>query len=480
MYDYIVIGTGIVGSFIAWELSKYKLNVLVLEKENDIANGQTIANSGIIHSGHDPEEDTLKAKLCVRGNELYKALEEELKIPLRKTGAFVVANTKEDVSKLKTLQKRAFYNGVKEAFILNKEQALKEVPNLNDDVEAVLSLPSTMVTFPWEVCFNLLENAGNNGVKVLVNHEVTNILKDDGYYEVLANGKKFKTKGVINAAGVHTDFIASFVEEEPPFNIIPRRGEYFVISNHVSYFLDKVLYPLPGVKGKGVLLTPQVHGEILVGPNAEEIKDKDDLSTTKEGLDFVKRESYVQAKDIPYFANIRTFAGIRASSTYKDFYIKESKNNERFYHLGGIDSPGLTAAPAISEYLMKMILEKYPVDKKENFIKYKGKPKSFKELNNEQRKKIIEETPLNGRIVCKCEKVTEQEIIDAIKSVVGNDTIKGIKKRTRAGAGICQGGYCENAVLKIIARETNKKVTDINYYETDSQILKEETKGEKK
>lgn len=477
MFDYVVIGTGIVGSFVAWELSKYKLKVLVLEKESDIANGQTIANSGIIHSGHDPEENTLKAKLCVRGNELYRKFEDELKIPLRKTGAFVVANSKEDIKRLEDLKERAFTNGVKEAFILNKEEALKQEPNLTDNVEAVLSLPTTMVTFPWEVCFNLLENAATNGVEILVNHGVTNIVKIDEYYEVHTKNKTFKTKGVINAAGVYSDNIASFVEEDLPFEIIPRRGEYFVLDHRVSYFLDRVLYPLPGAKGKGVLLTPQVHGNILIGPNAEEIKDKGDLSTTKEGLDFVRNESYVQAKNIPYFANIRTFSGIRSSSTYKDFYIKESTNNERFYHLGGIDSPGLTAAPAIAEYLMDLILNKYPVEKKNEYIKFKGKEKAFKELNNKEKAELIKESPLHGRIVCKCEMVTEQEIIDAIKGVVGNDTIKGIKKRTRAGAGICQGGYCENVVLKIIAREKNKKLTEVNYYEEDSQILVEETKG---
>ncbi len=477
MIDYIVVGSGIVGSFIAWELSKYNLKVLVLEKESDIANGQTIANSGIIHSGHDPLENTLKAKLCVRGNLLYRKLETKLQIPLRKTGAYVIAHSKEDLKVLADLQKRALYNGVKEVFLLSKEEALKEVKNLKENIKGVLSLPSTMVTFPWEVCFNLLENAIENGVELELNQEVTKIVKKRDYYVVVTNNKtEYQTKGIINSAGVYSDIIASYIEKEVPFKIIPRRGEYFVLDHSVADYLTKVIYPLPDIKGKGVLLTPQVHGNILIGPNAEEILDRDDLATTKEGLEYVKTEALKQAKNIPFHANIRSFSGIRASSTYQDFYIKESKLNKKVFHLGGIDSPGLTAAPAISEYLINLINQKYPLTKKQNFKDFQKTKSSFKNASIKEKTRLIKEKPLHGKIVCRCELVTEQEIIEAINSPIGVDTIKGIKKHTRAGAGLCQGGYCENLILKIIAREKQKKLTKVNYYEKNTPILLKESK----
>lgn len=476
MYDFVVIGSGIVGSFAAWELSKYQLKVALLEKESDLANGQTIANSGIIHSGHDPKEDTLKARLCVRGNELYRKYQEELSIPLRKTGAFVVAHDEDDLETLNSLKKRAHYNGVKEAFILSKEEALQEEPNLRDDLVGVLSLPTTMVTFPWEVCFNLLENASANGLEVFLNNEVINIKKVDNYYLIKTNETEFKTKGIINAAGVFSDEVAKMIETDLPFHIIPKRGEYFVLDHSVDGYLKRVLYPLPSKKSKGVLLTPQTHGNILVGPNAEVISDKTDVSTTQEGLKFVKNEAMKQAKNIPFDANIRTFAGVRASSNYEDFYLKESLSNPKVYHLGGVDSPGLTAAPAIAEYLIKMIAGKYPLIKKTNYQKFIKKSKPFKELTTKEKSELINRKPLHGNIICKCEMVTEQEIIASINSPVGSDTIKGIKKRTRAGAGVCQGGYCESLVLKIIAREKHKKMTEINYYEKGTPILKKETK----
>lgn len=475
MIDYVVIGSGIVGSFIAWELSKHDLKVLLLEKESDIANGQTIANSGIIHSGHDPKEDTLKALLCVKGNQLYKKYEHPLQIPLRKTGAYVLAYDDHQLKELHILKERAHYNGVLDATLLTKSETLTRVPQAFSHVLGSLSLPSTMVTFPWKVCYNLIQNAMDNGLEVGLNKKVTDIKKEGNTYIVEVNHTAYiHTKGIINASGVHSDTVAAYLET-PPFKIIPRRGEYFVLDHSVAAYLNHVIYPIPTKAGKGVILTPQVHGNILIGPNAEIITEKEATESTQHGLAYVKEKALTQLKDIPFHANIRTFSGIRASSDYEDFYIKESIH-KNVYHLGGMDSPGLTAAPAIALYLIDLIKVNQPLTQKEVFKPLNIEKKPFKELNTEEKQALIFKQPTHGRIVCKCECVTEQDIIDVIHSKLGIQSIKGIKKHTRAGSGLCQGGYCESKIVKLIATHTNKPMTAVDYYEENTPILYKETK----
>lgn len=477
MYDYVIIGSGIIGTTIARSLSRYQLNIVVLEKENDVANHQTVANSAIIHSGHDPEEGSLKAKLCVLGNQMYETLEKELDIPLLYTGAFVVAHSIEQDEQLKILYKRALANGVSKVEILSKEEALALEPNLSKDITSVLSLPTTKVTFPWEVAFGAMENAMANGVELKLNSEVVSIThKKDVFTISLKNGEEIKTKGIINASGVFSDLIASMIEKEVQYKIKPRKGEYFVLDRRVKGFIDHVIYPLPTSAGKGVLLVPQVHGNILVGPTSEEIEDREDLSSSSKGLAQIVKDAKLLSPNVPFDRNIRTFAGIRASSTYKDFFIQESKEYKHFYHVAGIDSPGLTAAPAIAEYVCELIDKAYGLSKKDDFNPIRTKPHMFHHMDEETQKNLIKEDSRYGNIICKCERITEKDIIDAIHKPLGADTIKGIKKRARAGAGLCQGGYCESTVLRIIARETNQDVTKINYYDLNTPILLKETK----
>ncbi|MDL2292868.1 NAD(P)/FAD-dependent oxidoreductase [Acholeplasma sp. OttesenSCG-928-E16] len=480
MYDYVIIGAGIIGTAVARELSKYQLKILVVEKECDVSNGQTSANSAIIHSGHDPKPGTLKAKLCVRGNEMYEELEKELDIPLLYTGAYVLARSEEDLIKLEDLYQRAKENGVKKAKILSKEEAFKNEPNLSKDVISVLSLPTTKVTYPWEAAFALMENAIKNGASLKLNSWVTKISKEEDVYIVEINGnEKIKTKGIINAAGVHSDIVANYIDQKKEFLITPRKGEYLVLDKITRGFIHGVIYPLPTEKGKGVLLVPQVHGNILVGPTSTFIDERDDLSNTLDDLNDLKRAAKELALNIPFDKTIRTFAGVRATSPYEDFYIKESCENKNVYHLGGIDSPGLTAAPAIAEYLVELIKETKEIYPKKNFDPYRNKNQEFDRLPISVQKKLIKGNPRYGKIICKCEHVTEEEIIEGINGHLGNDTIKGIKKRTRAGTGLCQGGYCENAIIKIIARERKVKLTDVNYYNPNTPILLEETKVKK-
>ncbi|MDY0075121.1 MAG: NAD(P)/FAD-dependent oxidoreductase [Acholeplasmataceae bacterium] len=477
MYDYIIIGSGIIGSLIARELSRYEVTVLVVDKENDIASHQTTANSAIIHSGHDPKVGSLKAKLCVEGNKLYDELEEELSIPLLRTGAFVVVHGKDEEYALDELYQRAIQNGVSELKMLSGDEVRYEEPLLNDSITKALSLPTTKVTYPWEVAIAAMSNAIKNGVEFRRNSEVIHLEKEKDIFTVtLSNHEKLYAKNIINAAGVMSDQIAHMLENDIPFKITPRRGEYLVLDRKAKGLFSHVIYPLPTKRGKGVLIVPQVHGNILLGPSSENQMSTHQATTTYQGLTYIKDSIMKMTSHIPYGLIIRTFAGIRATSTYDDFYIKESTHYSHFYHVAGIDSPGLTAAPAIAKYLIHDILG-ITSPLKTNFDPRRKKPIVFYDLPEQERPEMIKNNPKYGNIICKCEKITEQEIIDAIHGPTGNDTVKGIKKRARAGSGLCQGGYCEGLVLKIIAREKGMKLSDVNYYHENTQILKKETKA---
>lgn len=479
MYDYVIIGAGIIGTLIARALSFYPLKVLVLEKENDIANHQTTANSAIIHSGHDPKPGTLKARLCVRGNQLYHTLEKELSIPLLKTGAFVVAQTECEEAMLHELYERAIRNGVPGCKLISGDVARQTEPNLTDKATLILSLPSTMVTYPWEVAIAALENAIKNGTSFMKNSEVTSIRHENDVFTLTINGHQtIETHHVISASGVFSDHVAGMIEHDVPYRILPRKGEYYVLDRKARDRFHHVLYPLPTDKGKGVLIVPQVHGNILLGPTSAFTEQKDKASTTREGMRQIRSELSRLSDRVPFDLIIRSFAGIRATSTFEDFYISESHEVPGFYHVAGIDSPGLTAAPAIAEYMIDEIL-KLKMQMKEDADPIRKKTPAFHTLSSEIKLKLIQEDPRYGHIVCKCEKITEAEIVHAIHGQTGSDTIKGIKKRARAGGGLCQGGYCESQVLRIIARETGKPLNQINYYALDTPILVEETKVKK-
>jgi glycerol-3-phosphate dehydrogenase len=482
MYDYLLIGAGVIGSMVARELSKYQCNILVLEKENDVANVQTLANSAIIHAAYSSKPGSLKSVLNLKGNIMYDTLEKELNIPLLRSGAYVVAHDLREEKELERLALNAKDNGVDDFEILDYKEAIKTEPNLSSDVTKVLSLPTTKVTYPWEVAFAAMENAIINGVTLKLNSAVTKIEKVEGIFKVTVNNQEvYESLNVINAAGVASDDIAGLIEENPEFKIKGRKGEYFVVDKRAQSFVNHVLYPLPSESGKGVLVTPQVHGEVLLGPNSKWTDDKYHPSTSYEGLDYVKKNSLRLATNIPFDKIIRSFAGVRASSTYDDFYIKESREVKGLFHLGGIESPGLSAAPAIAEYLVEeMIKIKGKYELNLDFNPYRKKSIPFNQLEDALKRKLYQENNLYGRIICKCEQITEKEIIDAIHGPLGSDTIKGIKKRTRAGAGMCQGGYCEEKVMKIIAREKQISPLDVAYDKNGSRLFVSETKAVKK
>ncbi len=475
MIDVLIIGAGITGSALARELSKYEMTVTVLDKEMDVGNGATMANSAIIHSGHDPKEGTLKAKLNVRGNALYDVLEKELNIPLLKTGAFLVAHNDEEKATLRTLRARAKTNGaVMEEISL--EEAFKAEPNLSRDIQEVVSLPTTKVTFPWEVALALMENAVVNGVTFERGQEVIAIHPNGGTFTVETTTDAFDAKYVINAAGVFADTIAGMVETHVPYTIKPRKGEYFVIDRREKGYMNHVIYPIPSKAGKGVLVTPQVHGETLIGPTSLTIEDKTGNNTTAGGLNWIKNEAKKIAQNIPYHKTIRTFAGIRPSIEQYDFYIQESTEVPNFYHLGGIDSPGLTSAPAIAEMARDWVLSKEAFALKTHFTATREKITPFRSMSDDEKRAAFQADARYGKLICKCERVTEADVVNAIHRPIPADSVKAVKKRTRAGAGICQGGYCQHNVINIIARELSIPKTEVNYYNKHTNILVRETK----
>ena len=475
MYDVIIIGSGVVGALHARELSKYPLNILVLEKNNDVSMEATLANSAVVHSGHDPKPGSLKAKFNVLGNRMYRQLSKELHVPLLESGGLVVATSPEEELVLEELFVRAGINGLldEEYKILTREEALRIEPNLSDQVTKALSLPTTAVTFPWEMAIAGLENAINNGAQVLLNHEVTDISRSDNGFVVHAGGDLFETKTIINSAGMYSAHISEMLHPKF-FTITPRRGEYFVTDNRFP-IVQTVVYPAPGKKGKGILATPMVHGNTLLGPTSNFAAFDAQHKTTPEGLKEVRDNITKTIKHVPFDKIIRSFAGSRPTADVGDFIIEETSPG--FINLGGIESPGLTAAPAIAKYVVEeLIIPRFSVRPKQDFDPIRRERVKMQELSIKERNEHIQEDAKYGHIVCRCETVTEAEILDAIHRPVGARSMVGTKLRTRAGAGRCQGAFCSLEVLKILSNELQIDPIEVEYKHKGSFVLAAKTK----
>lgn len=477
MYDCIIIGSGISGATIARELSKFNLKTIILEKEFDVATEATMANSAIVHSGHDPLPGSLKAKYNILGNRMYRQMSKELDIPLLECGGIVAAVDEEQMETIKMLYLRALENGltVDEVSLLNKNDALKIEPGLSNSIMGVLHLPTTAVTFPWEGAIANIENAMDNGVELSLETEVIAISKDKTF-TVETNKGTFEARVVINASGIHAENIAKMLYK-PDFSIRSRRGEYIVLDSDVN-LVNGVIYPTPTDKGKGVLLTPQTHGETLVGPTSEFVDIKDAMKTTLAGIKYVKEHAKLIVKDIPYSKMIRAFAGSRPSGSTGDFILGESKVSG-FINVAGIESPGLTAAPAIAidiALIVKCILKP---TKNENFNPIRRKVIRVKELSISNRSELVKRNKQYANIICRCENITEGEIVDSIHRNCGSKSVVGVKARVRPGAGRCQGGFCQPEVISILARELKIDPMDVMYKGNGSNILIGTTKDVK-
>lgn len=470
MFDVTIIGAGVVGCSIARELAKYDLKVCVVEKGSDVAVGTTKANSAIIHAGYDAKPGTLKGMLNAKGNAMFDKLAQELDFPFKRNGSLVLCFNKEEMPNLLELKERGEKNGVPDLEIIYKERILELEPNINDDVYAALYAPTGGIVCPYEMTIALAENAATNGVEFKLETEVVGINKIDDKFIIKTSKGEIESKLVINAAGLFSDDINNMVSKNK-IKIMPRRGEYCLFDKVVGNMAKMTLFQLPTKLGKGILVTPTVDGNLLIGPNADDIEDKTDLSNTREGLDDVIDKAKITFKTIPMKYLIKTFAGNRARGNTGDFIIGEAEDVEGFINAAGIESPGLSSSPAIAEMIVGIVVEKLHPSKNEKFNPIrKGIPK-FRDMTEEERIEAIKKNPRYGRVVCRCETVTEAEIIEAIRRPLGARNLDAVKRRTRACMGRCQSGFCSNKVLHILAEELNLSPEDITLFGGKSNLL---------
>jgi len=474
LIDVAIIGCGITGAAVAYELSRYDLKIVVLECENDVAMGTTKANSAIIHAGYDPTPGTLMAKLDVEGVELAKELCECLDIPYMHCGAFVLALNEEEAAIVEHLYKRAIENGVEEVAILKKDEVLKLEPNINKSVISALHAPTAMIVDPWEYTLALAETAVKNGAGIKLECKVTGIDEIKGGYNLHTSQGEIKTKTIINAAGLYADDIHNMIAG-PEFTTTPAKGEYWLLDKSEGTRVSSVIFQCPSKAGKGVLVTPTVHGNLMVGPGNIAADSKDDVSTTREELEAVKNTAVKSVPDIDFSAVIRSFSGNRAHTEFDDFIIKEVKPG--FIDLAGIKSPGLTAAPAIAKMAVTLLSDgNLELNVKKNFINTRKRIR-FNKLTPKEKAALIKKNPSYGHVVCRCETVTEGEIMDALNSPVPPRSIDAVKRRAGAGMGRCQGGFCGPRVLEILAKHFNYDLTEVLQDKAGTYVLTSKTKG---
>lgn len=539
-YDIIIIGAGVSGCAVARELSRYDLKICVLDKESDVCEGTSKANSGIVHAGHDAKPGTLKAKLNVQGNLMMEEMAKKLDFPFKRNGSLVVCQNEEELSKLEELKSRGAENGVEGLRILTREEALELEPALADSVYAALYAPTGGIVCPFLMNIAYAENAAVNGVKFQLGTCVEDIqrcqisndtpnteIKQSGSnlqnkhnewnensgenngnqvsgFKVVTNQGIFYSKYVINAAGVYADEIHNMVSEKK-LHITPRRGEYCLLDKNAGTLVSHTIFQVPGKMGKGVLVTPTIHGNLMIGPTADDVSDKEETATTRAGLDKVLNDSAKSVKGIPTRQVITSFAGLRAHEDGGDFRIGKLPDVPGFIDVAGIESPGLTSAPAIGVYVCEIVKKMVEdtdkqinlgdseclggsknlrssemadkqknssrLQKKENFIETRKGITHFAELSLEEQKKLIQENPAYGQVICRCETVTEGEIVEAIQRPVGARTLDGVKRRVRAGMGRCQGGFCTPRIMEILSRECGISLEEICKNNPDSRII---------
>ena len=473
MFDTIIIGAGITGTAVAHFISKTALSVLVVEAKEDVAEGSTKANSAIVHAGYDAKPGTLKAKYNVEGNLMYPALAKQLGFPFLNNGSLILCFDEKDRPDLEALYQRGIQNGVKGLEILERDQVLAMEPHINPQVVAALHAPTGGITCPYEACIALSESAAQNGVKFMFESPVTAIEKMENGFRVTAGNQTIETRTIVNAAGLYADEIAKMaggIER----TIRPRKGEYMLFDKAAGTLATKTLFQLPTKMGKGILVTPTVDGNLLMGPTAEDIEDQADTATTQEGLDDVLSAAALTMPDIPRRQLITQFSGLRAHDLAGDFFVGEDPEVKGLYHALGIESPGLTGAPAIGKELAERIQKDLGAPDKVDWIAERKPIARFAHMTDEQRAKAAAENPAYGKIICRCETVTQAEVEQAIDRTLGRVTIDGVKRRTRCGMGRCQGGFCMMRVAEIIHKKTGMPMESITKKGAGSALCVEE------
>lgn len=470
MYNVAIIGGGIVGNAIARELSRYELKIVLIEKEIEVSFGTSKANSGIIHSGIHDDPRTLKGRLCLEGNVLWEKLSNELRIPFERVGEILVARSNDDLPVLKRMLDSAKANGIPADMVEGKRLHELE-PNLSKEINTGLLAPTAGVIPPYEMTYALYENAVQNGVEYLLGSKVANITRSGEGYEITAGDRPIKADYIINAAGVYADEVAKFVGANN-FRIKPRKGEEYILDKRLDNINNHIIFPTPNPTSKGILIIKTIEGSTMIGPTAEEINDKEDTSTTEEGLrkilDFVR----TMIHDIPKKDIIASFAGIRPVSDTNDFIIEESIKAPHFINAAGIQSPGLTAAPAIALMVVNILKTTgLKLEEKKEFKKYDRPHRRFSLASNKDKELLIGLNREYGNIICRCETVSEAEVVAAVRN--GARTIDGVKLRTRAGMGRCQAGFCTHHVMKILSRELGIPEEKVTKRGGDSLVVKE-------
>lgn len=468
MFDFAVIGAGVVGGLVARELTKYTDKVCIVEKGSDVSLGATRANSAIVHAGYDALPGTLKARLNVRGSVMMPKVCAELGVKYKNNGSLVVGFNDEDENTLKALCERGIKNGVSGVRVIHRDEILLLEPNIGDEVTVALHAPTGAIVCPYELCIASVGNAMDNGASLKLNFEVKDIVSCDGGYKLVSDSDSVLAKCVINCAGIYADDIAKMAGDDS-FDVHPRRGEYLLLDREVGGHIKHTVFRCPSKMGKGVLVTPTVDGNLLIGPTAQDISDKEDKTTTAEGLSLVRSLASGQVKNIDFSKVITSFTGLRASGSTGDFIIGMPKPG--FINVAGIESPGLSSAPAIAEYVVSMLFDAgFEADQREDFRGKRRPIHFFSTLSAEEKNKLIKERPEYAHVVCRCETVTEGEIIDAIRTNPRPTDVDGVKRRTRASMGRCQGGFCTPYIIELLAREMGVDYADVTKFGGESYI----------
>ena len=480
-----IIGGGVIGSAVARELSKYEIDVVVFEKGSDVASAASKANSGVVHSGINSPYNSLKAHFCVEGNKMFKTLAEELSFPLKWVGKLVVAKNEEEIKELEHLHETGIKNGVPGLKILDQEEIRKREPNVSCFM--ALWVPTAGITLPYQFTIALAENAAENNVRFLLETMVVDIKKNNDFFLIKTTQGDFRSKIVVNAAGINCREIVSMLEK-PDFNIYPCRGEYLVLDKNYGSLVRSMIYPVP-VKEIGVLgvhVTPTVEGNILLGPTAEFIEDLEDTRTTKNMMKKLLEEAKQLLPMLDEKMVISSYSGIRCklasaeSGGWSDYRIEESRITPGFINLLGIESPGLTAAPAIAKNVVKIVSKKIDLQTKKDFKSKRKSEKRFSEMSSNEQAEMIKKDNRWGRIICRCEHVTEMEVIKALSNPLGAKTLSSVKYRCRAGMGRCQGGFCTQHIIRIMEKHFNIDIRDIKLKSPNSYLFTSRTREKKK
>jgi len=473
MFDIVIIGAGVSGAFVARSLAKYDLKVCILEKAGDVAMGATRANSAIVHAGFDAKDGSLKALLNVRGSEMMEEVARELGVKYKRCGSLVVGFNEDDRKTLCELKERGEKNGVRELSVVDRDELLKIERNVGDGVTCALVAPTGAIICPYELCVAAIGNAMDNGVELKVDFEVKNIEKCDTGYKIYSENDCVEAKIVVNCAGLYSDEIAAMVGDRS-FKITPRRGEYMLLDKECGNLVSHTVFRCPSKMGKGILVSPTVDGNLLLGPTAENIDDKEDTKTTAKGLDLVKAQATEQVRLINLGKVITSFTGLRASGSTGDFVINM---RDGFVNVAAIESPGLSSAPAIGEYVVNLIKQSgVTLTERKDFNPIRKSAHYFRELSIDEKNEIIKLHPEYAHVICRCEIVTEGEILEAIRTNPRPRDVDGVKRRTRASMGRCQGGFCTPYIVELLANELGIAYSDVTKFGRESYVNVGKTK----